>query len=42
MMRRAALHPRLHLSLAEKAALSAFGKLGPPSAFINREDFPTH
>jgi hypothetical protein len=32
----------LFLPQTEKAALSPFGKLGPPSAFIHREDFPTH
>jgi hypothetical protein len=26
----------------EKAALIPFGTLGPPSAFIPGEDFPTH
>jgi hypothetical protein len=33
IMRRASLHPRHQLPVAEKAALRRFGKLGPPSAF---------
>jgi hypothetical protein len=42
VMRRASPHLRQHLLVTEKAALRAFGKLGPPSAFIHGEDFPTH
>jgi hypothetical protein len=42
VMRRASPHLRQHLLVTEKTALRAFGKLGPPSAFIHCEDFPTH